>query len=456
MAPPVLRFGHHPARRPLEEVDGISFFSRATNGALSLISTFLNDANDPMSLSITCHCGAAAQRLTPCPTTTQGLVLCHCATCRHATGELCASYYPVAAPASLAGLTAFATGSETRHFCSTCGCHVFLSRRGPGAESEWGVATGTITSEPDPGLPFARHAGVASTGDGGLAAWLPPMPVDDGDEEAVASSLDGSDNGNSRGRGRGDVLPASCACGRVRFHVTRPNDASTTLQSPYADLLMPYHTSPREVVSNPRDEKWWLRSSGRYLAGTCACRSCRLISGFEVQAWAFVPRVNIVFRLPAVLPGEAGEGGAVERGGGSHGSRAAGEEQDAEQLMPLDFARLPAGILRAYVSTPGVVREFCGQCGATVFWHDGFRPDLIDVSAGLFHVASGGVRAEAWLDWWTGRVSFAEERRRGRDGATADRAAKLIEDLERGLHAWTSSEGQGGIPEGQGGGIIHV
>ena len=74
----------------------------------------------------------------------------------------------------------------------------------------------------------------------------------------------------------------------------------------------------------------------------------------------------------------------------------------------LDFATLPKGILRSYRSSPGVIREFCPGCGATIFWHNHDRAELIDVSVGLFNAS--GARAEDWLDWWMHRVSFAEER----------------------------------------------
>lgn len=46
--------------------------------------------------------------------------------------------------------------------------------------------------------------------------------------------------------------------------------------------------------------KLWMRQNNmRLMAGTCACKSSRLTSGFEMQCWAFVPRVNI--RLGAAV-----------------------------------------------------------------------------------------------------------------------------------------------------------
>jgi hypothetical protein len=143
---------------------------------------------------------------------------------------------------------------------------------------------------------------------------------------------------------------------------------------------------------NTADVKWWLRAGDtKYLAGTCACRSCRLASGVPVQTWAFVPKVNI--ELPDGLP--------------------------------WTFA---SGSLRQYNSSQGCYREFCSVCGATAFWHCEERPELVDVSVGLLR-APEGARAGTWLDWWTSRVSFREE--------ALD--APLIEELETGLRALACS-----------------
>jgi hypothetical protein len=140
-----------------------------------------------------------------------------------------------------------------------------------------------------------------------------------------------------------------------------------------------------------------------------------------MQSWAFVPRVNILFPTQA---------------GASHGGED-GEATDAQWEL-LDFDKVhQKETLMGYESSPGVVREFCPGCGATVFWHDTSRPELIDVSAGLlvpFEAASGdrdgdgreGVRVESLLEWWTDRVSFAEDAGLGREGAPRQRAEWLI------------------------------
>jgi hypothetical protein len=84
-----------------------------------------------------------------------------------------------------------------------------------------------------------------------------------------------------------------------------------------------------------------------------------------------------------------------------------------------------------YESSPEIYREFCGRCGATVFWHCKERPLVIDVSLGLLQ-ANSGTKAEELLDWYTERVSFAE--------MALDQ--QLIEQLESGLKDWSENRGR--------------
>lgn len=88
----------------------------------------------------------------------------------------------------------------------------------------------------------------------------------------------------------------------------------------------------------------------------------------------------------------------------------------------MDFAK---GTMKRYESSKDVLREFCSVCGATLFWHCKWRPDLIDVSVGLLDPKQGA-RADGWLDWWTDRVSFSE----------LAVSKSLIGSLEEGLKKW--------------------
>ncbi|KAK7756889.1 hypothetical protein SLS62_000905 [Diatrype stigma] len=342
------------------------------------------------------------------------------------------------------------------------------------------VSTGVVLSEAYEGgskasedsdkehMVFARHINTTGTKDGGLSPYIHNI---DGLELGVHGHSGYSSppvekhsiTTNAKTMGdENDVLLAHCHCQTVRFHITRPNAASRLPQSNFPDLMLAYQApiaSEQEktsaLVKNPHDEKWWLRppppptphqqqerngsaaaADGltRYLAGTCACRSCRLASGFEIQTWAFVPRANIYFHVPGASRlvtdhQEITASSEIE----TDGTR---EREEGEvEVVPLDFSSLSdSGLLKSYESSPGVLREFCPRCGATVFWHDRWRPDLIDVSAGLLD-APEGARAETWLDWWTGRVSFIEDVESGRCGDPARRARALVDALAKGLGA---------------------
>ncbi|KAI1325687.1 hypothetical protein F5Y16DRAFT_377246 [Xylariaceae sp. FL0255] len=401
-----------------------------------------------------------------------------------------------------------ATGGISRYFCSTCGCHVFLHKDGDDGdehafmdpnddhmwlpkvpEARWAVATGVITEltwdetrgidggdETDerdtyPLIKYLRHINTESTRDGGLSTFIRSTGNSGGLEvverwdptQCSPMSLLGHVEAKDRTRttrvdgGVGekgkdnDVLNGSCQCGTVRFHITRPNEASRLPRSNFADLLVPYHTGSSSI-ENLDDEKWWLYPSRRstttseagggqeqkqetskftrYLAGTCACRSCRLNSGFEIQTWAFVPMANILFHVPAsVLPSPDIKSSTPTA------TTLLTEAGLEEIIIPLDFNTLPSGLLKSYESKPGVRREFCARCGATVFWRDRWRPKLMDVSVGLLD-ADEGALARDWLCWYTGRVSFAEEAVTDRRGCVARWAKELIGSLERGLGEW--------------------
>jgi hypothetical protein len=342
---------------------------------------------------ITCLCGkskgtvSVAAHSLPAET-----LLCHCNICRYTSGLLCVSYLTLEAPPDLKNrFTTYQSSAKMeRRFCSVCGSHVFAYNSDL---DEWYLAAGLIEM-PDPNIEGAlmqttkvvRHEFVADTRDGGLVPCLETIQgreldlfAQGPDEEPISptsaypastvAALHSGDEKQSDPSRSGDHLHASCHCGGVQFKLSRPNERSSQLSSPWPDLLVPYHSNS---PSNDGDIKWWLRANQtKYLAGTCACRPCRLAAGFAIQTWAFVPKANITTR-------------------------------DGRALS------FTLGTLEQFKSSPGVYREFCGRCGATVFWHCDERPDLIDVSVGLLR-ANEGSRAMKWLDWWMERVSFKED-----------------------------------------------
>lgn len=259
------------------------------------------------------------------------------------------------------------------------------------------VATGAIDKS-DGIVEFRRHMWIGDTHDGGASEWITTVSggtIERWHEEphhsaevphgwTSATAADALPTMNSK-----EKLRAHCHCGGVEFFITRPTQQSLEAVSPWPDLLVPFDTSNPVIPDNPRNEPWWLRSNNtRYLAGTCACNSCRQATGFEFVEWAFVPAANIVLA----------DGQPFKREFGS---------------------------LKAYRSSADVTRRFCGGCGASVFWDGDFRPTLIDVAVGLLD-APTGARAEEWLEWETNRVSFREFAHNN----------ALIDGLEEGMRSW--------------------
>jgi hypothetical protein len=291
----------------------------------------------------------------------------------------------------------------TRHFCGKCGTHLFVET----TEGAWSLCAGAVDSIEGVDTPvdqlqsYTQHEFVGDTLDGGLAVCLTgaggkaiPYNLQGPDGEKVDRPLEfwlaqpdkGEANtaGSARPRpeSRPESLAAKCHCGGVQYRVFPPSDTSKDLSAPWPDLIVPHSAHS----ANPDDVKWWLCDGGtRYLAGTCACRSCRLGLGTPIQTWAFIPAENLKLSDGASFSYEL-------------------------------------GTLRQYESSPGTYREFCSRCGATAFWHCEERPKLVDVSVGLLRALEGS-RAETWLSWNTDRVSFKED--------AFDRL--LVQHLETGL-----------------------
>ncbi|PWY77194.1 hypothetical protein BO94DRAFT_193694 [Aspergillus sclerotioniger CBS 115572] len=316
---------------------------------------------------IACLCRSVAQEIELELSADHSVLnFCHCAACRTVTGMLCSTYYPLQAkPQSFDGLQQYREADcVSRYFCQTCGAHVFAHAKHTG---QFFVAAGLLVRSPS--TKSIRHWRAAETRDGGLTPFLPGESGNPASAcwlHAVPSSS--SETKCEPPSRSSDELLARCHCGGIEFYITRPDSSSTKPTSPWPDLLAPYHSRSSR---NPTDVKWWLQHGNtRYLAGTCACPSCRLANGFPIQSWAFVPRANLY---------------SIRR-------------------APLAFGN---GTMKQYNSSPGVYREFCSCCGASIFWHSEERPLLIDVSVGLLR-AEEGSRASGWLNWATQRVSFAE------------------------------------------------
>lgn len=276
------------------------------------------------------------------------------------------------------------------------------------SDGHFEAATGTLQLSNTEGIiEYQSCMWVEDTRDGGASDWLPRMsthPLKRWIQEANTSN----EIPPFHYRNPADTpepakkpIHAHCYCAGVQFWIQPPTPSSRTARSLFPDLLVPYSLGPAASV-NPSDTPWWLRDDAtRFLAGTCACASCRRASGFGITFWAFIPTVNIYLDADLTCP---------------FPTYGPGHENDYW------------GTMKKYTSSEGVTRTFCGKCGANVFWDGGEgkgREGLLDVAVGLLD-AESGARAEELLEWWTERVSFRE--------MAVDRG--LVWALEKGLREW--------------------
>jgi hypothetical protein len=262
------------------------------------------------------------------------------------------------------------------------------------ADGHWEVSTGSI-SESDNVVQFQGHMWIADTRDGGASDWITDIGsvhasrwLEEKDRSStVPLDWHAGASPNPNTKSEGDKLHCHCHCNGVQFYITRPNDASSTARSPFPDLLVPF--TSQTPPENKNNTPWWLAADHKhYLAGNCACQSCRQVAGFDLVQWAFVPKVNIIM----------------------------------EDGQPFNHN---SGTIKTFSSSKGITRSFCAKCGANIFWEGDFRPTLVDVAVGLLD-AESGARAEEWLEWATDRISFKEEAHN----------PQLIAGLEKGLQAW--------------------
>ncbi|KAF8882518.1 Mss4-like protein [Gymnopilus junonius] len=310
---------------------------------------------------------------------------CHCNSCRHITGQLMFqgamfdgvplttdSTSSSRKPADLSNLKTYKGDGSlfTRYFCKACGAHIVGSAE-IDSVAYWAVSTGAL-ERVDGIVKAGSHTFVSDTLDGGLAehyrivdgVTLPRYTTKKNSATLhVGWSADSIGKKVKAGGGQ-DHLAAYCHCKAISLRLTRVEE---------------------ELTKDPMN--WWAvakkadeaTSLPKFMCGHCLCNSCRLTSGTIINSWVILPAVNVL---------NSYTGNPVTYSPGSSG-RIAG--------------------LQLYESSPGVFREACGTCGATIFlWYtkkghypmpiDG-EPVVVCVSAGLIDQEDGGTRAEQWCHW---------------------------------------------------------
>jgi len=350
---------------------------------------------DTKTLTAQCYCKAVHFTVTlPTASLPLKVHLCGCSICRYTHGTLSVFHATLpdriapqfVAPSSAAHLTGYrhAAARSERFFCSTCGCAIGDVSVEQGTEGEWNVASSIFADHSEANFLINSHCLTdclpGGPGAGGFEQLLPRLgdreltvwnPAKD-DSEWNMAVVESAPEVDAEGRER---LRAQCHCGGVAFTLPRPTVPAVT-DDPYL----------RKWIS-PVDESKWI-------ATLDACNDCRLVNGTHAIPWTFVPRALL------------------------------------EPPMPRALA--PYGTMKAFASSEGVLRGFCGTCGATVVYSCDDRVPteaqaVIDVAVGVLR-APEGVLAEKWLTWRTGRLGWPE------CGMQYDEV--FTKSLEKGLAEW--------------------
>jgi hypothetical protein len=256
-----------------------------------------------------------------------------------------------------------------RYFCGVCGSYVLIRiKEGSGSEIVWKVCTGAVDGILVPGEQhgnrdvtmtkgrlerFVGHEFVGDTGDGGLAVV---MRGTKGEEED-----------------------------RVRYYVEAPEGKAiedldkyyptTEEEEEVRDVVedkleVGCHCGGVRFTLNPPKEA----KKRPFEACLCMCRSCRLSFGQPITAWAM--------RIPYDL--------IVQADGSIH------------------YSGSLFGTLRRFQSSQHANRDFCGQCGASVFFHTTKRPGMLDIAMGLVQ-SRDGARAKSWFQWDAAKVHSPDD-----------------------------------------------
>lgn len=342
--------------------------------------------SDPATriLEAKCFCGAVHFTVDiPTPQLPLAVRLCHCSLCRFVTGAPFIVHTTLPdgvkpqfiAPSSDHNITNYAPAgaSCTLGFCSTCGCHI--NARDP-EDSNFYVLSPSIFSDQRPEFfQIKRHFFSKSAKDDGLS----PMLTHIGNQEITVWNPP-DDNPRAKiveaeaevGEDGQERLRAQCHCGGVSFTIKRPSP----------EVISDEWLS--QFVS-PLDESKWR-------ATLDVCDDCRLVTGTHVIGWAFVP---------------------------------------LQCCEPAIKAGLQIGTAKTYVSSAGVLRSFCGTCGATVFYSNedrqrGDGQQVVDLATGIIRAPEGS-RAQNWLTWRS-RIAWIES------GKRFDK--EFTEALEEGMNKW--------------------
>ena len=318
------------------------------------------------SLEAKCFCGAVHFTVDiPVSNLPLPVHLCHCSMCRQRSGAPCVFHthipneyaFRYMASSQEENIAMYDMGEaalSSWHFCATCGCHVGSRLN---SDRSWVISTSIFLDHGSDNFYVKKHIYSHSTRDGGVACMSSNVAgrhVEDWkstDDQPDAEPVESGLEVDEHGTER---LRAKCHCGGVSFTIRRPTPEQADGDS-----------SVKRFVS-PLDK-------GKWLATLDVCNDCRLINGTHVAGWAFLPLAICEPRI----------------------------ERD-----------LSIGTAKTFSTSRGVLRSFCGDCGATVFFtcSDSSRGQgeefVVDVATGILRAPEGSMA----LDWltWRSRISHID------------------------------------------------
>ena len=333
---------------------------------------------ETVTLTLQCLCKAhafttqVAQSKLPLPARA-----CHCHSCRHSTGGMYAPVIMWPEPTVNVNTSKLKTFPYSPRFhilfCGACGTPFFFSH--PKDPSRGLSAfTGALTNIRANVVNFVDNIFVGDTLDGGAAPWL-RQPNTDGSK--MKSFMGRSENGQELPWD----WPGSCVL--TGYEGTVDNAVPVRCKCKGVDLEL-----RQGNYSNKKQEElpWFVDPvTHKLLATLDGCDSCRSAYGIDIVNWTFCELVNLAFGNGSAFPATTIELKAL-----------------------IDRKDASAGTLTYFASSPDVQRYFCGTCSATVFYAVDDRPDIVDVAVGLLD-STDGARAESFLSWSWGQVSWHQD-----------------------------------------------
>ena len=333
---------------------------------------------DTKTLTAACHCRNVHFNVTiPAASLPLDVHLCHCSLCRYTHGTFCTFHANLPegiepefiAPSSMSNLTPY-THPQGHSTGYFCStCGCNIGCQ----DSVWVISSAIFDANCDESIwKINEHIFASSAPSGDLARLLTRVGAHQlhvsHDPATISSKRQTTTNDSAN-----EILRAECHCGGVFVDIARPR---------------------KEFTEDPANSDWVPPGEEQKWRGVIeVCDDCRLVNGVNLAGWIFVP---------------------------------------TDHMSPRPGENLALGTSKAYQSSEGVLRSFCGRCGATVFYSCIDRPHVFDVSVGILR-APEGVMATTWAAWKMANIGREDGRRYD---------AEFTKALIEGVEGWVEKNGQ--------------